>query len=47
MQPDNLARLPVALQGLDSVEEELYQREKAAAAPAVYSYELIPDQVWD
>ena len=40
---DNLNGLPAALEGLDAMEAELAQRQRAAAQPAACFYELIPE----
>jgi lysophospholipase L1-like esterase len=43
LHDDNLTRLPAVLEGLDTMEEELAVRQRAAAQPVVRSYELIPE----
>jgi lysophospholipase L1-like esterase len=43
LREDNLTRLPGALDTLDSLENEIAARQRAAAQPVPCSYELIPE----
>jgi lysophospholipase L1-like esterase len=43
LMEDNLTRLPGAIDSLDSLENEIATRQRAAAQPVPCSYELIPE----